>query len=153
MLNSLGNPIRAVADFGGVEPNVIAIPLARVTPTPAALGDPQDIKVVDAVRAAQTCLIVHMLAGRGPQPLTIQLELDLEGSCAVVQALGDLTWTLIGWMQGAVGEAQLIRGLLDGVEDILAMGASAAGVPLTEFVADYFTRMAASGRGPTEDVG
>jgi hypothetical protein len=70
-----------------------------------------------------------------------------------IQALGNLTWTFIGWMRDAIGDAQLIRELLDGVEDILAMGASAAEVPLSEFVADNFTRMAASGWGRTEDVG
>jgi hypothetical protein len=152
MLNSLGNLIQAVADLGGFEPEVIAIPLARVRVTPAAPGDPEDVKVVDAVRAAQTCLIVH-LAQRGPQPLSIQFEFELLELHAVIQALGNLTWTFIGWMRDAIGDAQLIRELLDGVEDILAMGASAAEVPLSEFVADNFTRMAASGWGPTEDVG
>ena len=138
MLNSLGGLVGAVARENNDTPFDLTMLLAASTYAGAEVSEGR----VFALKAAQTCLVVHMLVRQGEEPWGVQQNLDLADMCAVTQVLGDMISTLMRGVQEVVSDAFLIKELLPRVEDILRRSAAAQGKTVEAVLAEYWAELA-----------
>ncbi|MFH5821340.1 hypothetical protein [Georgenia sp. AZ-5] len=85
----------------------------------------------------------HMLVRSGKQPLGIQVSLDLDGLCSVVDQVFILLADLSAKAAQLIGHASVIASALDRVELLLAAIAESRGTTTVQCVRDYWLELAA----------
>lgn len=101
---------------------------------------PEALMAVEAMRAAQTCIIAHLFARRGQAPWGIQKSLALDDMVAVVEMMAVLFHDLVSHFDEEHW-ASVSKLLLADVEMILRAQAQAQGKPVSQVVSDYFIFM------------
>lgn len=104
--------------------------------------DPREI-IETAMRGTQTCLIAHYFVRRGAPPWGIQSALRLEDMCHVVIMLGFLLHEAVDTFPRTALPA-VIDALLTDVLRIISVQAHARDIPVSRYVAEYFTDLAAN---------
>jgi len=139
MLDGLGSLIESIAGEQDEDGYELAVSLCTM-----CFEDEDEVapERVEAMKAAQTCLVVHMLVRQGGEPWGVQQHLDLADMCVVVHMFGDIMWTLVKWVREPLGDPFVIKELLAGVGSILRALARSQNVTLSMLISDYWGKLA-----------
>ncbi|GEB17077.1 hypothetical protein GUY44_24230 [Pimelobacter simplex] len=140
ILTRLGGVCELLADVKELSVSDVVHALASLEFEVSDAEGEVDATVVQAMQAAQTCLIANTFIRRGSPPWGIQRTLQLGDMAAVVQMLGLLLNELVAWFDDEHC-SDLVKVLLGEVELILHAQAHAQGRTVPDQVAHYFARV------------